>query len=81
MKCLVCVMVCYYLMNCFTLTYPICFVWLSYLWLFSFAMIINLLMGADARGPRGQQGTKTKYLGSLINHPGFQGFHVGHICL
>jgi len=38
-----------------TLTYPFlvgCFIYCSSI----FAMIINLLMGADARGTRGQQG-------------------------
>ena len=35
---------------------PCLFVWLSCMWLFSFAMIINLLMGVDVRGFRGQQG-------------------------
>jgi len=35
---------------------PYLFVWLSCMWLFSFAMIINLLMRAYASGPRGQQG-------------------------
>jgi len=34
---------------------PCLFVWFSCIWLFFFAMIINLLMGADARGHRSQQ--------------------------
>jgi len=37
------------------LAYPL-FVWLSCVWYFSFAMIINLLMWVEARGSRGQQG-------------------------
>ena len=36
-----------------SLAYPL-FVWLSCVWYFSFAMIINLLMWAEARGSRGQ---------------------------
>jgi len=37
------------------LAYPL-FVWLSCVWYCSFAMIINLLMWAEARGSRDQQG-------------------------
>jgi len=38
-----------------TLAYPL-LVWLSCVWYFSFVMIINLLMWAEARGSHGQQG-------------------------
>ena len=44
MKCLDCVMICIYLMNCFTLAYPVCCMVVLYVTLL-LAMIINVIDG------------------------------------
>jgi len=68
MKSLDCVLTCNYLLNCFTLL-TLFLVWLSCMWLFSFAMNINLIDGS--RCARSSRSTRERWLRCLAIWAGF----------